>query len=302
MHSPRAQALLRSGRKSNVPRPTMAHQGDRHHSRPRGCPTRGNRGPHHPRTRSSGASSSRETKPRPAPRPKSPRGGRVTTCNWPLSACPSGSGASGCPRGPCPGYWPSPPPTHKSRRALTRGRTLPPGHNTPSPAGTTPSTGSSAAWTLAHPYSTLRGPMPRPCGAPRCTPARPHAAPLRSPTLRPYSAPHYYAPARPHATPMRGPALRPCAAPHCCAPATPHTAAPLRGPTLRPYSAPRCARAQPHAAAILHGPMPRPGAAPRCCAPAQPHAAAPLRSPAPRPHAASSHQRPRGPSNTHAHL
>ena len=31
----------------------------------------------------------------------------------------------------------------------------PPGHNTPAPAGTTPCNGSSAAWTLAHPYSTL---------------------------------------------------------------------------------------------------------------------------------------------------
>ena len=29
-----------------------------------------------------------------------------------------------------------------------------PGHNTPSLGGTTPSTGSSGAWALAHPYST----------------------------------------------------------------------------------------------------------------------------------------------------
>ena len=34
MYSPRARALLRSGRYSNVPQPTMAPQGDRHHARP----------------------------------------------------------------------------------------------------------------------------------------------------------------------------------------------------------------------------------------------------------------------------
>ena len=48
VHSPRARALLRSGRHSNVTRPSMGHQGDGHHARPRGRPTRGNRGPHHP--------------------------------------------------------------------------------------------------------------------------------------------------------------------------------------------------------------------------------------------------------------
>ena len=65
--------------------------------------------------------------------------------------------------GTCAGSGPSPPPKHKSRRAPTRGRPPPPGHNTPSSAGTTPSTGSSAAWTLAHPYSTVFPPPTKRC-------------------------------------------------------------------------------------------------------------------------------------------
>ena len=48
MYSPRTRALLRSGRYSNIPCPTMARQRDQHHARPRGCPTRGSRGLHHP--------------------------------------------------------------------------------------------------------------------------------------------------------------------------------------------------------------------------------------------------------------
>ena len=45
VYSPRARAVLLSGRHSNVPQPTMAHQRDRPHARPRGGPTRGSRGP-----------------------------------------------------------------------------------------------------------------------------------------------------------------------------------------------------------------------------------------------------------------
>ena len=37
-YSPRARALLRSGRHSNIPRPTMARQRDRHHARPGAAP------------------------------------------------------------------------------------------------------------------------------------------------------------------------------------------------------------------------------------------------------------------------
>ena len=85
----------------------------------------------------------------PAPWPKSPQGGRATTWDWPCSASPNGSSTTGHPRGPCPPFGPSPPPTQKFRQAQTRGRTPAPGHSNPSPAGTTPSTGSSAAWVLA---------------------------------------------------------------------------------------------------------------------------------------------------------
>ena len=53
------------------------------------------------------------------------------------------------PRGPCPGFGPSPPPPHKLRRARTHDQTTPPDRSNPSPAGTTPSTGSSAARVLA---------------------------------------------------------------------------------------------------------------------------------------------------------
>ena len=40
---------------------------------------------------------------------------------------------------------------------------LPPGHSSPSPAGTTPSTGSSAAWTLAQHKNTLFPPLNKRC-------------------------------------------------------------------------------------------------------------------------------------------
>ena len=75
--------------------------------------------------RSSGASSSEPTKRRPGPWPKSSRGERATTWDWTCSACPSGSSAAGRPQEPCPGSEPSPPPTHKLRRAPTHGRTPP---------------------------------------------------------------------------------------------------------------------------------------------------------------------------------
>ena len=69
----------------------------------------------------------------------------------------------------------------------------------------------------------LRSPtLLRPDTAPRCAPARPHAAPLRSPTLRPYTAP----------PPLRRPTQLLCAAPRRCTPAQPHAAAPRRSPTL----------------------------------------------------------------------
>ena len=55
-----------------------------------------------PRTNSSGAYSSRGTKPQPAPWPKSPRGGRATTWDWLCSACPSGSSAADVNRGRAP--------------------------------------------------------------------------------------------------------------------------------------------------------------------------------------------------------
>ena len=45
MYSPRARALLCSGRYSYVPQPAVARQRDRHHARPRHRPTRGSRGP-----------------------------------------------------------------------------------------------------------------------------------------------------------------------------------------------------------------------------------------------------------------
>ena len=122
-----------------------------------------------------------------------------------------------------------------------------------------------------HVAALLRRPtLLRPCAAPRCAPTRPHGALLRSPTLRPFTAP-CRARAQLHAAaPLRSPTLlRPCAAPRC-PPAQPHAAAPLRSPALLPCVIPRwCAPAPPHTAAPLRGPTLRPCAAPRC-APTQP--------------------------------
>ena len=61
-----------------------------------------------------GASSSRGTSPQPAPWPKSPQGKLATTPDWPCPAGPTGSSDAGHPRGLCPGFGQSPPPTHKS--------------------------------------------------------------------------------------------------------------------------------------------------------------------------------------------
>ena len=62
----------------------------------------------------------------------------------------------------------------------------------------------------------------------RCAPRRPHASPMRSHMLRPYTASlcvhaqlHPAPLAQPHAVPLRSPTLRPCAA-ACCTPAPPH--------------------------------------------------------------------------------
>ena len=108
-------------------------------------PHQGRYGTPPPRIESSGASSSRGTNCRPATWPNPPQGGPATTWDWPCSAWSNGFSAAGHPRGPYPGFEPSPSRTHKSRQAQKCGRTPPQGHSTPSPAGTTPSTGISAA-------------------------------------------------------------------------------------------------------------------------------------------------------------
>ena len=69
MYSPRARALLRSGRYSYVPRPAMACQRDRHHARPRDRPTRGSRRPHHPAQGPQGRPPARAQAPSPRPGP-----------------------------------------------------------------------------------------------------------------------------------------------------------------------------------------------------------------------------------------
>ena len=148
-YSPRARALLQSGRYSNVPWPTMARQRDRHHARPGGHPIRGSRGPHHPAQSPQGHPPAGGQTPGPRPGPNHVRAGGL----------PPGTGHA------LPGQMDAAPLAVHGDRALdlghphrphtNRGRPRhaegppPQGHSTPSPAGTTPSTGSSAAWALA---------------------------------------------------------------------------------------------------------------------------------------------------------
>ena len=86
VYSPRARALPRSGRYSNLSQPKMAPQRDEHHAHPRARPNRGSRGPDRPAQSPPGASSSRGTNPRPVLWPKSPQGRRATTWDWQCSA------------------------------------------------------------------------------------------------------------------------------------------------------------------------------------------------------------------------
>ena len=69
MYSPRARALLRSGRYSYVPRPAVARQRDTHHARPGHRPTRGSRGPHHPAQGPQGRTPAGGQAPGPRPGP-----------------------------------------------------------------------------------------------------------------------------------------------------------------------------------------------------------------------------------------
>ena len=77
MHSPRARALLRSGRHSNAPRPTMGHQGDRHHASSKSCPTRGKEGPQHPAEGPQARPPARGPSTGPRPGPKHLGAGRL---------------------------------------------------------------------------------------------------------------------------------------------------------------------------------------------------------------------------------
>ena len=115
-----------------------------------------------------------------------------------------------------------------------------------------------------------RRPSPAPGYAAACrTPARPHTAPLRSPTEPPCSVTQRVLAQPPAAPPVQP--MRPSPAPHaepllshaqrpgpgeapCCAPAKPHTA------TLRS----RCTPAQSQATPLRSGPAPHPCAVPRC--------------------------------------
>ena len=75
MYSPRARALLRSGRYNNIPRPIMARQRDRHHARPRGHHTRGTRGPNPPAQSPQGRPPAGGQTPGPRPGPNHLRAG-----------------------------------------------------------------------------------------------------------------------------------------------------------------------------------------------------------------------------------
>ena len=77
MYSPQARALLCSGRYNNISWPTMARQRDRKHARPRGDPTRGSRGPHHPAQSIQGRLQARGQTPGPRPGPNHLRAGRL---------------------------------------------------------------------------------------------------------------------------------------------------------------------------------------------------------------------------------
>ena len=149
VHSPRARALLRSGRHSNVPGPQRVVKGTDTMPAPGAAPPDAKGDPTTPHKVLRGVLQPGDQAPaRTLAQISSGR-------DRPSSACPSGSSASCRPQRRCPGSAPSLPPTHKSRRAQTRGKTPPSGHNTPWAADITPLTGSSAAWTLAHPYTTL---------------------------------------------------------------------------------------------------------------------------------------------------
>ena len=163
MCSPRARALLRRGRHRNVPRPTMGHQRNRHPARLRGCPTRGGKRPHHPHKILRGVLQPGDKAPaRTLGQITSGRAGYhlglAMLCltqwikrRWPSSATVLLIWAISTAH------------TQVKAGPDTRMDPPPPGHNTPSPAGTTPSTGSSAAWTLAHHYSTLFPPPTKRC-------------------------------------------------------------------------------------------------------------------------------------------
>ena len=162
MYSPRARALLHSGRHSNISRPKMAHQRDRHHGRPRGRPGGGSRGPHHPAQSPQGRPAARRQSPGPRPSPNHLGAGELPPGTGqalpdpvdqaPLAVHGDRAMDLGHPHRP-----------HTSRGAQTRGQIPLPGRNPPSPADTKPSTGSSAAWTLAQHYNTLFPALPKRC-------------------------------------------------------------------------------------------------------------------------------------------
>ena len=123
----------------------MARQRDRHHARPRDRPTRGSRGPHHPAQGPQGRIPARGQAPSPRPGPNHLREGGLPpgighALPDPLDPAPlatHGDRALGL--------------GHPNRPHTSRGRPghatkpPPPDRSNPSPAGTTPSTGSSTA-------------------------------------------------------------------------------------------------------------------------------------------------------------
>ena len=137
VYSPRALALLRSGRHSNVPRHTMGHQLDQHHARPRGRPTRGNRGPHHPTQSPEGRLPAWGQGPGPCPgQITSGRAGyhlglaMLCLTKWIKRRWPS--------TGTVPWIWAIPTAHTQVEAGPDTPKDPPPaGHNTPSPAGTT---------------------------------------------------------------------------------------------------------------------------------------------------------------------
>ena len=141
MYSPRARALLRDSRYGYVPRPAMARQRDRHHA----CP----RDPTTPHRVLRGVLQPGDKPPaRALAQISSGKAGyhlglaMLCLTHWIQRRRP--------PTGTVPWIW-AIPTAHTQIEAGPDTRPNPPpqDRSTPSPAGTTPSTGSSAAWVFA---------------------------------------------------------------------------------------------------------------------------------------------------------